>query len=386
MADEFELEDEPLERDPPGTESAAALDFALGVASRKAADAFLEEQTAMLHTQREHLHEQRTLQLSHLKWRRFNDWMRSGWQAMFVVVGAVAVVAILTALWDASRANGLVVDAFTVPPDFEQRGLGGDVIASDVTSRLVAIRQIAVAHSFSNTNDVSQNCANAIKVEIPDTGISLGEVWRYMRRWLGHERYLSGSLREIAGGGIVLTASVDGGGEIAAAGKSADLAETEQHFAEDIFGAFDPVNHINYLSATQRHHAAYEAASRYVQTAQTILERSDLYGLWSYTTADETGDIKLGLARARVGIGIDPDLAVLHIQAIKFYGALGQDEAVLREAQLVLGLKDADQAPAHRGGGFEEMQAEARAKIGWLTGDFANAAGWECYHACEVGE
>jgi tetratricopeptide (TPR) repeat protein len=69
-----------------------------------------------------------------------------------------------------------------------------------------------------------------------------------------------------------------------------------------------------------------------------------------------------------------------------FYGWLGQDEAVLREARMVLGLKDADQAPAHQGAGFAEMQAEARAKIAWLTGDFGNVVGWECYHVCAIGE
>src|SRR5580698_7353102 len=118
MAEDSELEEEPLEREQPGIESSAALDFAHGAASRKAADAFLNEQTAMLRVQREHLYEQRDLQISHLKWRRFSDWARAGWQVILGAIGVVIVIAISTALWDASRAEGLVVDAFSVPQDY----------------------------------------------------------------------------------------------------------------------------------------------------------------------------------------------------------------------------------------------------------------------------
>ncbi|HEY3778055.1 MAG TPA: hypothetical protein VGL35_08345 [Rhizomicrobium sp.] len=382
MSDDLELEDDISARAAAGPEGAAAAVLALGSASRARADAFLDEQTAIARVQREHLHEQRNLQLSHLEWRRFNDWMRAGWQAGLALLVAVAVAAIATALWDACHANGLVVDAFTVPPDFEQRGLGGDVVAGDITGRLAAIRQTAMENSYSVSSDVSQGHANDIKVEIPDTGISIAEAWRYLRRWLGSERHLAGSLREDRDEKLALTASLDGGTTLAATGAPADLPRLEQQLAENIFGAFDPVNHINYLSAMGRHRAAYEAATRYVPVAKSVLQRSDSYGLWSYTTAYATGDIELALARAQFGIDIDPDLAVLHVQAFKFYGYLGRDEGALREARAVLPLKDADQIPAHRGGGFAAMQAEARNRIAWLTGDFAAAPGQDCIHRC----
>jgi hypothetical protein len=380
MVEESELEDDAPES--PGTESAVATGLSLAAASREKADAFLDAQTAIARLQKEHLHEQRALQISHLKWRRFNDWMRSGGQAMFVVIGAVIVAAIATALWDASRANGLVVDSFTVPPDFEQRGMGGESVAGDVTDRLTAIREVAIENSYSNTNDVSQNRANEIKVDIPDTGISIGEAWRYLRRWLGHERHLTGSLRETGEGKVTLAASVEGDGAVDVTGPAAELPKLEQQLAEDIFGSFDPVNHINYLTATSRHQAAYNAAAGYVRIAKTVLQRSDSYGLWSYTTADASGDIELGYRRAKIGIGIDPDLAVLHVQAFKFDTYLGHDEDALRQARIVLSLRNADQLPAHQGSGFAEMQAEARFKIAWLTGDFSAATGWDCVHHC----
>jgi tetratricopeptide (TPR) repeat protein len=365
----------------PPTQEAAAW-AVLGAASREKADAFLDAQTAVARLQKEHLHEQRQLLISHLKWRRFDDWMRSGWQAMLFLVGVIAIVAILTALWDASRANGLVVDAFTVPPGFEQRGVGGDVVASDMTERLDAIRAIAIAHSYSNTEDVSQNRANEIKVEIPDTGISLAEVWRYLRRWLGHERHVTGSLRETPEGKIVVIASMEGGQAFSVSGTPSDLPDLEQAIAENIFGEFDPVNHVNYLAASGRHHAAYDAATRFASEAKTQILRADSYGLWSYTTADTTGNIRFALQRAQIGIGIDPDLAVVHMMAIRFTNILGHDEDALREARTVLTLREDEQTRAHQGAGFAAMQTESRATIGLLTGDFADAVDRSCTNSC----
>ena len=49
-----------------------------------------------------------------------------------------------------------------------------------------------------------------IKVEIPDTGISLGEVSRYLRSWLGHERHLGGSLQSLGDGKAALTVALGG--------------------------------------------------------------------------------------------------------------------------------------------------------------------------------
>lgn len=76
----MEPEEEILNQETSGAEIAAALDWTHPAASREAADTFLNEQTATLRTRREHLHERRAFQISHLKWRRFSDWARAGWQ------------------------------------------------------------------------------------------------------------------------------------------------------------------------------------------------------------------------------------------------------------------------------------------------------------------
>jgi tetratricopeptide (TPR) repeat protein len=369
--------------------SAAAEAIALGATGNldPRAAAYLEEQTRLSRLQSQNLIEQNAFELSHLKWRRFNDQMRGALQIMLVAVGALIVVGIGAAMWNASEADGLVVEAFSVPPDFVQRGLGGDVVAGDLTSKIGAVRQLAMDNSYSRSSDVSKDRENEIKVEIPETGISIAEAWRILRNWLGHERHLSGTLRNTADGKLELTATLDGGTALSA--KGADLGKMEQTLAEEIFGNFDPVNYTNYFTASGRFSDAYAAASRYVPIAEGLKERSDSYGLWSYTTAFYTGDIRLAVARAEIGVKIDPAIAVTYVQAMRGNIWLGHDEQALQEAREILPLNDADQLKAHHGSGFAAMLGQAKTLIDESFGDFEKndiIAVGTCLHGCSMSQ
>ncbi len=362
---------------------AAAETLAFSGVSQAKADAYLEEQTRLAKLQSQNLVEQNAFELSHLRWRSFNDQMRGALQIMLVAVGALIVVLIGAAMWNASEADGLVVEAFSVPPDFVQRGQGGDVVAGDLIGKIGAVRQFAMDNSYSRSRDVSKDRENEIKVEIPQTGISIAEAWRILCNWLGHERHLSGSLRNTGDGKLDLTATLDGGIVLSTTG--ADLDEMEQSLAEKIFGEFDPVNFTNYLSSRRRISEAYAAAIRYVPIADGIKERSDSYGLWSYTTAYATGDIRLAVARAEIGMKIDPALAVTYVQAMRENVWLGHDEQALREAREILPLHDADQLKAHQGAGFAMMLAQAKTQINELLGDFQEedfVSVGSCMHSC----
>ena len=360
---------------------AMAAQIALGGSAAEDARDYLRKQSRLTDLQIENLRKLDEYETSHLRWRRLNDQMKGAMQIMLVAVGLLIVVGIAIAMWNASQADGLIVDAFTVPPDFERAGMGGTVVAGDLTQKLAAIRGIAIGISFSISRDVSTDRADDIKVEIPDTGVSISEAWRYLRRWLGHERYLTGSVRELGDGRVALSVSLDGAGAMTVAGRPSDLPALEQTEAENVFAAFDPVNNINYLSAMGHYREAMDAAARYVPTVQGVMH-ADAYTLWSYTTAYATGDFGLALARTHIAMGIDPKLAVAHVMAARFHFFMGHQEAQLAENRAILSLRNEDQPPAHRHGGFDEMKNQANAQIALLLGDFANASSWNCGHSC----
>jgi tetratricopeptide (TPR) repeat protein len=357
----------------------AALAVALGGTSEEART-YLRKQSELADLEIDKLRKEDEFELSHLRWRRFYDQMRGALQIMMIAVGAVVVVAIAAALWNASEADGLVVDAFSVPQSFAQRGEGGDVVASDLTSHLSAVRAIATGDSYSTASDVSKDRSNNLSVEIPDTGVSLAEVWRALRGWLGHERHMSGNLRTRADGTLVLTAALDGAAPVTVSGT--DLDALEQSAAEKVFCAFDHVGCFNYLLGVERWDDLAALGQSNISSAQTLQELGMAYSTAGVMRGAAKGDIAGGLALARIGEAYEPSSAGAHIQVMKLDMFNARAADVVAEAQAILALKESDQSKHLQGRGFAIISDEALFEIALWQGDYAQAARASCTTGC----
>ncbi|HSZ51977.1 MAG TPA: hypothetical protein VK801_10440 [Caulobacteraceae bacterium] len=357
--------------------SPAAMALALGRASRGGAGksfdaeatAFLRDHRRLINLQTEHLHEQRLLQLAHLQVRRWKDRLSLALQGLGVVFGLAVIVALAVLAWQAHEDHGLVVEAFSAPPSFVQRGVSGEVVAADVVDKLSTMVAIARTRSFSSTNGVSADVAKEVKIEIPETGVSLGEAWRLMRDWLGSGRKVTGDLRETGDGRIALTARLDNGEAFTATGASSDLDKLEQQIAERLYATSDPVNIVIYYWSQGRKADAMAAAARNAATAHGRLDRADAFALWA-----EADDPQWEQRLARISLAIDPGLLAGNYDLVDADLALGHEQAAFDTSRHMLKLHDADQPLAHRGAGAAEMRAFARAKVEGLTGDFAAAS------------
>src|ERR1700679_1092018 len=137
--------------------------LAIDAATAEEARAYLGRQNEIAALQIENLRQQDEYELSHLRWRRFNDQMAGAAQIMLVGLGLLIVVVVAAAIWNASQADGLVVDSFSVPPSFAAAGVNGDVVADDITQKLAAIRDFANANSLANSKEVRQERDRDIK-------------------------------------------------------------------------------------------------------------------------------------------------------------------------------------------------------------------------------
>ncbi len=82
-------EDDSLRKSSPGDPAAAGIALASVLDPRAAA--YLAEQTRLARLQAENLIEQNAFELSHLRWRRFNDQMKGALQIMAVALGLAVV-------------------------------------------------------------------------------------------------------------------------------------------------------------------------------------------------------------------------------------------------------------------------------------------------------
>jgi tetratricopeptide (TPR) repeat protein len=366
---------------------AAAESISLAGASRAKADAYLDEQIGLARLQRDNLIEQNAFELSHLRWRRFNDQMKGALQIMAVAVGALIVAGIGVAMWNASQADGLVVDSFSVPPALAATGTTGDAVADDMTDRIAAIRDFANDHSLARSKDVRKDRDQDIKVEIPETGISFAQAWRYLRQWLGNEQHLNGRIRALAGGRIALTVSLGGADTFSFTGAPDDLDKLEQQAAERVFGAVDPVNIVLYLWGKGRNADTMAAAQHLLSLGGDTRMVSEEYSLYANVVRDITGDVRRSVSLSELAISLDPKPAPQHMELLNGSRMLGHDEVVLQQARVIAGLRREDNMGSWRtGDGVPYVWQLGAFYRAMETGDFAGAAAEPCTTGCSLGE
>jgi tetratricopeptide (TPR) repeat protein len=106
--------------------------------------------------------------------------------------GVAAATALGFMVWDAAHDHSLVIEAFSTPPDLAAQGLTGQVLATELLDQVAALDD--KTQSLRSSASYASSWSGDAKVEIPSTGISVGELQRFLRAWLGHQTRISGEL------------------------------------------------------------------------------------------------------------------------------------------------------------------------------------------------
>lgn len=119
-------------------------------------------------------------------------------KALTAAAGIAVTIGVGALCWDAAHARGLVIDAFSMPPDLTAQGLTGQEMASQVQDSLNLMQ--SQTQSSRAPESFADAWARDISVQIPETGVSIGEVQRLLRGWLGQEKHVSGAVTHTAKG------------------------------------------------------------------------------------------------------------------------------------------------------------------------------------------
>ena len=337
MADE---ERAPSENTPAQHISDAAALAALSAADREHANAFLEqqrrvavEQEVLVHLQAKELaHELNLRGWSH-RIHHVSDVLKVTFELAVAAIAVAVVVAMAAAVWVAAHDDALVIEAFDVPADLTAKGLSGQVIATQVQDRIAFVQShadtIRAASTFRN------DWGNDIKVQIPDTGVSIGEAYRFLSSWLGHQTRVTGEVWH-DGNGIAVSARVGNGEAKVFRGPESNLDRLVVATAEYVYGQNQPYRYIMFL---EQHDRAAEAAAA---TRALALYGPTEERAWAYsrfgTLLDSQGEFRRALAMQQMADRFDPDLAHIHVNTAGDDGFLGHNEDALRETTRSLSL------------------------------------------------
>ena len=304
---------------------------ALAAASRETADAFLSAQTELTRLQIEDMEREEKLRFRSARLRHLGEALKVGFELSVALIALLIAAAIASAVWNAARDNGLVVESFSVPPELADKGLTGQVVAARILDRLSALQAQTVSHRAASS--YANNWGNDIKVQIPDTGISIGDFNRYLHQWLGHETHITGEIYR-APAGLAVTARA--GSTASPTFTGADLDKLLQQAAEAVYAQTQPYRYAVYLMNTGRAAEAKTQYDKLIATGSTLDRAWAYIGLGNYYQTN--GDTAAMLGAMHRALAIRPDFVMAYSNIAPTEGNLGHDEVSLDAERRVVEL------------------------------------------------
>ena len=292
--------DEGAEREGDGEDRVVAEAFAAALAQdhakydpavARAAERFLDKQARLLDVQTEGIIEERPLRLRLLqnqtregRSRRFGLSIRNGLQAITAVVVGLIGLGLVVMVVDAFTSRSVVVDAFKAPSALAGRGLTGDVVASGVLDELQRLQD--ATRLATKALPTRTAWSSDVKIEVPQTGVSIGEINRLLHVRFGHDVHIDGDLVQAAEDGLALTVRGDGIPSKTFTGGAGDLGKLTVQAAEYAYGRSQPIDYVQYLSGVGRFADALAfLPGAYVRAPQS--DRADLANVWGNAYAEE---------------------------------------------------------------------------------------------------
>jgi tetratricopeptide (TPR) repeat protein len=300
-------------------------------------------------------------------WQIASERWGVGLKALTAFAGVVAAAMLAALVWDATRTEALVVRPFSVPPELVERGITPEVAATRLLDGLATLQAQTVSNRAPGS--YANDWGDEIQVQIPQTGVSIGELQDFLRGWLGRETSISGEIIRVSDGyAVTVRTGTEPGRQFS--GPEAELGAMMQKASEAVYESTQPEGYAAWLRG--RPGRSDEAAA--------VLERLTVSGTrerraWAFAEwAAFAGTPAQRLDRARRAEALDPHLPLAQTMIASALGEMGHDEAKLdadrRAARLLQGRRSADYAPW---AALLNLKA-AQASIATALGDHGGAA------------
>jgi tetratricopeptide (TPR) repeat protein len=293
-----------------------------------------ERQKRLLDLQIADLEREDKIRHQSLRIHHIGDLLKLGFELAAALVVLAIVVVMGAAVWNAAHDDGLVIESFNVPVDMAANGLTGQVVATQIQDRLAWMQ--ANSDTIRASNSYRNSWGDDIKVQIPNTGVSIGEFYRYLAAWLGHETHITGEIVKTDHG---LTLSVREGSNAAAVFTASDLATLVSKASEEIYKRTQPYRYTVFLGDMNRIDEEI-AASRAMALHG---DKEDRVWAWSRlgVLLQRKGDTQSALESQRTASELNPALPHVWDNLANEEAFFGHDEAAVRDVSRALAIENA---------------------------------------------
>ena len=300
---------------------------------------FLSEQTQLLKAQKECLIDEHALRLAHLRnqvraenTRRFGLRVRIGLHAIIALVAIGIAIGAAIMIHDAVGSRSVVIDAFDIAPNVAAQVPSGKIVAAGLLDVLTRIQ--AATRSGAEHRSLSSAWTNDIAIDVPETGISIGQLERTMKARFGHDQHIDGDLAQSEGGGLALTVRGTGILPKTFIGEARHLDNLLTQAGEYAYGQSQPGLFAAYLANNDRN----DEAIRFSQTAYARADSSErpyVLNYWANAIAGRGADgaMREALPLYREALRRKPDYWTAYNNIMYALNGLGDEEGLVRVSE-----------------------------------------------------
>jgi tetratricopeptide (TPR) repeat protein len=298
--------------------------------------AFLRQQTKVLRVQEKNAEAE--YEFFEAEWgpRLLALRLRTGFQVFFALFATVIGLGLAIVIYQGVQSRSVVIDSFSVPPSLAPDGLNGQVLASgllDVLTRIQAASRANIEH-----RNLSNAWTNEISIDVPETGISIGQLERMIKTRFGHDQHIQGDLVKVPTG-LALTVRGTGILPKTFTGDSAALDKLLTQAGEYVFSQSQPGLWTAYLSNNNRDDEAI-AFAQAAYNAVDASERPYVLNYWADAIGDK-GDER-AMARAlplyREALRLKPDYWSAYNNIMYAQAGLGDEEGAVQVGRQMVKL------------------------------------------------
>jgi tetratricopeptide (TPR) repeat protein len=296
--------------------------------------AYFRKQSHLVEVQTEHLHEQRAVNLTLLKIKRFGERLRVGLQVFVILVATVIGIGAAIVIRDAVKSHSVVIDPFEIAPNIATQVPSGKIVAAGLLDVLTKIQ--AANRSPAEHRALSNAWTSEIEIDVPETGISIGQLERVLKTRFGHDQHIDGDLVKTQTGGLALTVRGVGIFPKTFADEAANLDKLLTQAGEYVYGQSQPGLWAAYLSNER-----FDEAISFSQAAYTTADPSErpyLLNAWANSIAAKGGEGAMAEALRlwREALRLKPDYWSAYNNVMLGHAGLGDEEGVVQVGQQLL--------------------------------------------------
>jgi tetratricopeptide (TPR) repeat protein len=336
---------------------------------------YYKRQTQLLTLQAEHLHEQRNLTLAHLRVRQFSDRFKTVSQLVVAFLAIMLAVGVIILICNASASRAIVLDQFDVPPELARVGFSGKVVAAQVIDALNRVNAVESDRPSEVTAFSGAWSSDDLRLAIPDTGLSLSDIDRFLRIHLGQDTHITGDVVEIgdpSGNNTSLQLTVRGDGLLPKtffeqAEDPKALLKLTTEAGEYLYGESSPLKFAQYLDLNGRFAEEVAFCKQAFHSVSNDDLKAALLKQWGEASANAGGSQSESLVLFKKALQYRPNLWSAYNDAMDALWALGQEEEAWR-----LGVTMQDKANG-RPGRATEVDYENWDELTWNLMPWRNA-------------